>query len=146
MPTTNRLAAAICLAILGAVIAELVKPLMPEGTGFGHFTLTSAGIGVVVGWFILGPRVGGTYVNAINSGITSVVILVVVGLFTFGANEMLRQALRHRFDDPMVAIKSILEEAIDYAQYLLDVKVIATLVVGAIVSGIVTEFSYRRWR
>ena len=49
MPTANSLVAAICLAILGAVVAELVKPQMPEGMDFGYFTLTSAGLGLLVG-------------------------------------------------------------------------------------------------
>ncbi|MEQ9693187.1 TrgA family protein [Shimia sp. SDUM112013] len=146
MPTTNRLVAAICLAILGAVVAELIKPLMPEGTGFGKFTWVCAGLGVLVGWFTLGPRAGGSYTNAINNGVTSVVMFVLIGLFTFGAIEMLTQALRHRFDDPMVALKAILEEAIDYGQYLLDWRVATTLVIGAVVSGLLTEFTYRRWR
>ena len=54
MPTANNLVAALCLAFLGAILAELVKPQMPEGYDFGYFTLVSAALGLVVGWKVMG--------------------------------------------------------------------------------------------
>jgi len=146
MPTANRLVAAICLAIIGAIVAELVKPLMPEGAYFGPFTYVSAAIGFCVGWVNLGPRAGGGTAVAINNGLTSVIVLVVVGLLGFGSREMLRQALRHRYTEPMEALRGVLEIAMGYGSYLLDIKIIAVLIIGGIVSGLATETAFRRWR
>lgn len=146
MPTGSKLIAAICLAILGAIVAEMVKPLMPESTNFGYFTVISAILGLVVGWLHLGARAGGTITDGINNGITAAVLLVLLGLFVFGTYEMIDQALRHRYTTMVEALRGILEIGVDYGQYLLNVNIIATLVIGAIVSGYVTEYAYRHWR
>ena len=146
MPTGSKLVAAICLAILGAIVAEMVKPLMSEGINFGHFTYVTAVLGMVVGWFHLGKHAGGSLTDAINNGITSVVILILFALFAFGSYEMIDQSLRHRYSTLMEALRGILEIGMEYGQYLLDVEIVATLFVGAIVSGLVTEYANRRWR
>ncbi|SHK24212.1 hypothetical protein SAMN05444000_12334 [Shimia gijangensis] len=146
MPTGSRLVAAICLAILSAIIAEMVKPLMPEATVFGKFTYVTAFLGLIVGWTHLGARAGGSVVDGVNNGITAVALLVVFALLVFGSYEMVDQALRHRYSNLLQALRGILAIGVDYGQYLLDVEIIVTLVVGAVVSGLITEFAYRRWR
>ena len=49
MPTAARLVAAILLAILGWVLSDIVRPLMPEGTSFGWFNYVNSFIGLCVG-------------------------------------------------------------------------------------------------
>ncbi len=144
MPTANQLVAALCLAILGAVVAELIKPQMPEGMDFGHFTLVAAALGLVTGWRTIGRKAGRGM--AINNGITGVILLVVNGLLVFGATEMLYRALDRRYADPIEALEQIVAIALEYALYLTDPKVIGVLVAGAFISGPLTEFAYRRWR
>ena len=146
MPTGSKLIGAICLAILAALVAEMVKPLFPEGTPFGYFTYVSFGLGLIVGWKSLGTRAGKGTTEAINNGITSVVVLVFFALFVFGSYEMLMQALGRRYTEPMEALRGILEIGMFYGSYLLNVQIIATLVVGAVISGLVTEYAYRHWR
>ena len=146
MPTANNLVAALSLAILGAVVSELIKPQMPEGFNFGHFTLISAALGLWVGWKIMGPRAGKGTTMAINNGVTGVITLVIAGLLLFGAIEMLDRSLNRRYQDPITAIQDIVSLSADYSVTLLDPKVITALVVGAVLSGLITEFAYRRWR
>ncbi|MEP2530434.1 TrgA family protein [Shimia sp.] len=146
MPTANNLVAAFCLAIIGAVVSELIKPQMPEGYDFGHFTLISAALGLAVGWKIMGPRAGKGLPMSVNNGVTGVLTLMIVGLLFFGAAEMLHRAMMRFYDEPIEAIQQIVAIAMEYSVYFLDVSVIVTLVVGAIVSGICTEIAYRRWR
>jgi len=146
MPTGSKLVAALCLGILGAIVSEMVKPLMPDSTAFGYFTYVSFLLGVIVGWRFLGARAGAGTVNAINNGITGVVILVFFALFVYGSYEMLDQSLRHRYSAPMEAMRGILEIGMGYGQYLLNVGVIVTLCVGAVLSGLITEFAFRHWR
>ncbi len=146
MPTGSKLAAALCLGILAVIVSEMVKPLMPESTVFGYFTFVSFLLGAIVGWRYLGRRAGAGTVNAINNGITGVVILVFFALFVYGSYEMLDQSLRHRYREPMEALRGILEIGMGYGLYLLNVSVIATLCVGAVLSGLITEYAYRHWR
>ncbi|WP_299356142.1 TrgA family protein [uncultured Shimia sp.] len=147
MPTGSKLIGALCLGILGAVIAEMVKPLFPEGTGFGYFTYVSFAVGLFVGWKFLGARAAGRgLTEAINNGLTSVIVQVFLALFVFGSYEMIIQALGHRYSEPMEALRGILELGMFYGAFLLNAQVIMTLVVGAIVSGIITDFAYRHWR
>lgn len=146
MPTGSKLVAALCLGILGAIVAEMVKPLMPESTNFGYFTYVSFALGLIVGWRSLGAKAGTGTADAISNGLTSVFVLIVFALFVFGSYEMVDQALRHRYSEPMEALRGIIEIGLGYGQYLLNVGVIATLFVGAVLSGLITEFAYRHWR
>lgn len=146
MPTGSKLVAAICLAILGAIVAEMVKPLMPEATNFGYFTPVSAVLGAIVGWVHLGARAGKSLTDAVNNGITAVVLLVLFGLFVFGSYEMILNALDHSYNTMMQALRGILAIGVDYGQYLVNLRVIITLVVGAVFSGLITEYASRRWR
>jgi len=58
MPTAARLMAALCLAVVGYVVSDMVVPLMPENTDFGRFHYVNAVLGALVGWLIMGPRGG----------------------------------------------------------------------------------------
>ena len=58
MPTAARLMAALCLAVVGLVVSEMVKPLMPESTDFGYFVQVNIVLGLGVGWFVMGRRAG----------------------------------------------------------------------------------------
>ncbi|PSL17250.1 TrgA family protein [Shimia abyssi] len=146
MLTANKLVAALSLAILGAMVAELIKPSFPEGFDAGNFTILSAGLGLIVGWRVLGRRAGRGTAMALNNGITGVVAFVAVGLLFFGAEEMLDRALNRRYEDPIVAIQQIVEIAMEYSFYLLDPPVLIALGVGAILSGLAAEYAFHRWR
>ncbi len=143
MTTSNKLIAAICLAALGALVAELVKPQLPEGSDPGHMTLVSAAIGIVVGWRVMGRRAGRS--GPIELGLVGVGSLVFWGLMVFGLIEMLRLALRRRFDEPIEALEAMVQHAVQYGIYLTHPNVIVTLVVGVVVSGYVTSYAQRRW-
>ncbi len=143
MTTSNKLIAAICLAFIGGMVAEFVKPQMPEGSNPGHMTLIAAAVGLVVGWRVMGRRAGRS--GSIELGMVGVFWLVFWGLATFGTIEMLRLALRRRFDEPVEALETLVTIALDYGLYLSATPILITLAVGVVVSGYVTNFAYRRW-
>ncbi|MDA5555853.1 TrgA family protein [Shimia sp. MMG029] len=143
MTTSNKLIAAICLAFIGGLVAEFVKPQMPEGSDPGHMTLISAVVGILVGWRIMGRRAG--RVGSLELGILGVFWLVFWGLALFGLIEMLRLALRRHFDEPVEAMEAVVTIALDYGLYLSATPILITLVIGAIVSGYLTNFAHRRW-
>ncbi|TCL09517.1 hypothetical protein BXY66_1567 [Shimia isoporae] len=143
MPTANNLVAAICLAFLGAIVAELVKPQLPEGFDPGYMTLVSAGVGMFVGWKIVGPKA--VRAGPVNNGITGVIILVVVGLLVFGGYEMLQRAMKRYYTEPVEALEQIVAIGLEYGLYLAHPVVLVVLAVGGLISGFLIDYAYRRW-
>lgn len=146
MPNAARLVAAITLALLAFILSGLIMPLMPEGTGFGYFTHINMLLGVVVGWIVVGKRAGRGWTAAVNNGLTGIAALVFWGLFVQGAYEMMRQAMRNRFDGPFEAVLAIFEIGAEYALTLLAPSLIAAALIGGVLSGLATEYAWRRWR
>lgn len=146
MPTAARVVAAILLAILGFVASEQIKTLMPEGTGFGWFSVVNAGIGLLCGWWVLGSRAGRGWIAAINNGITGMAALVFWGLFVQGANQMVEDSLKRRFSDPLEAVAAVFENILKYGQVMLDTNLIFLLLLGAVIAGWLTEMAARNWR
>ncbi|WP_270730183.1 TrgA family protein [Shimia sp. Alg240-R146] len=143
MPTANKLVAALCLAIIGALGAELVKPQLPEGFNPGAMTLVAAAVGLCVGWVIMGPKAHRA--GPINNGITGIVALVFVELLVFGSYEMLQRALKRHYTEPIEAIEQIVAISIEYGAYLTHPVILVMFAIGAFVSGFLTDYARRRW-
>lgn len=147
MTTAARLVAAFCLAGLAFVASEYIMlRLMPSTTVFGYFLWVNVALGFVIGWRTLGIRVGRGMANGISVGITATAVLVFWGIAAQAINEMLRLAMRHRYDGPMEAFVAIFQLFLDFGAHLLDGGFIALMVVGAVISGALTELAARSWR
>lgn len=146
MPTAPRLVAAIVLSFVGYIVSALIIPLLPEGTNPGYFVYVNAALGLVIGWQSVGTRVGRGWTAAINAGLTGGVLLTVVGLAIQGANEMVRLAMKNRYDGPIEAIAAVFEIAIEFSLIMIDVQVLTALIVGCILSGLCAEIAGRLWR
>jgi len=146
MPDAARLIAATCLALLAFIVSGQVVPLMPEGTDFGYFMWINMGLGVAVGWKFMGPRAGRGTTAAITNGITGIAVLVFWALFVQGCAEMIKLAMRHRYDGPFEAIIAIFEIGAEYALIIMVPQILITFLVGGILSGLATEFAWRNWR
>ncbi len=145
MPTAAKMAAAFCLAGVAFYASQVFRPLMPPHTDFGYFDIVNVVLGLLCGWFIIGKRVGNTYVESFSAGLTGVAALVAWALFFQSFNEMLKLALQRRYDGPVEGLVAIFEIGVDFGQYLLDAKLIGVLIVGGIVTGVVAEWTSRRW-
>jgi hypothetical protein len=147
MPDAARLVAALCLAVLGYAVSEMIKPLMEEGRNFGWFSFINAGIGAVMGWTWVGRHAGKEGITpAINNGLTGVALLVFWGLFVQGCYEMVRLAMRNRYDGPFEAIIAIFDIGYEYSLILVNGPIIAVLLVGSVLTGLLTEYAWRTWR
>ncbi len=146
MPNAARLVAAVCLALLAFIISGQIMPRMPEGTGFGYFTHVNVALGVLCGWIIMGKRAGRGFTPGVNNGLTGMASLIFWGLFVQGTYEMVRQAMRNRFDGPFEALLAIFEIGLDYAKVLIAPNIILTALIGGVLAGLATEFAWRRWR
>lgn len=147
MPDAARLVAALCLVLIAFIVSGQVMPLMPEGIDFGYFTYVNMAIGWLTGWIVMGKRAGRGTVWAINNGLTGVAAMVAWALFVQGGYEMVRLAMRNRFDGPFEALMAIFEIGLDYGMVVLSApNILITLLVGAVLAGLATEFAKGRWR
>lgn len=145
MPTAAKLVAAIAFAVIAWAAAEAYKPQMPPETQFGVFSLVCAAFGLFIGWTVMGPRVGRGASNAIGAGITTSVALCIVCLFAFSAREMVLRSMNRRYDGPLEATVGTFEIAFDYGLKLFDLKVVAVLLIGGVLAGLLAEATNRRW-
>lgn len=146
MPDAAKLVAALGMALLAFIVSGLIMPLFEEDTNFGWFTTVNAVLGLVVGWLVIGSRAGRGIVSAINVGLTGPVVLVFWGLFVQSCNEMVRIAMKNRYDGPFEALVSIFEIGAEWALLMSTVTIWATLLVGGILVGLATEYAWRTWR
>lgn len=146
MPNAAKLFAALSLALLALVVSALILPLLPDGTNFEKFTLVNVAIGALTGWHVMGKRAGQGVTLAINNGLTGMAVMVFWGLFVQGCNEMVRLAMRNRYDGPFDAIKAVFEIGYEYALVIMVPSVVLTLLAGGIVAGFVANYAKKRWR
>ena len=146
MLTAPRLVAALSLACVGVVGSELIKPLMIEGTQFGYFTVVNAGLGALVGWVVIGSRIGRGLAAAVSYGLTATAALIFWGLFTQSVNEMLRLALRRRYKEPVEALTDTFRIGLEYAVTIATPQVLGTLFLGGVLAAVLAEISSRYWR
>ncbi|MGJ8627866.1 MAG: TrgA family protein [Sulfitobacter sp.] len=146
MPTAARLVAAICLAIVAYVVSGMIMPLMPESTDFGYFVPVNIVLGLLAGWIIMGPRVGRGTTAAINNGLTGVFVLMLWGIGVQACNEMVRLAMKKRYDGAIEAVVAIFQIGAEFGVMIATVPIGLFLLVAAVVSGLVTEAAGKRWR
>ena len=146
MFTAPRLVAAVLLAGVGFVASDLIRPLMPEGTQFGWFNYVNAVLGAIMGWVVIGKRVGRGVSAAVGNGVTGAAALIFWGLFTQSVNEMLRLSLRRRYDGPVEALTDMLRIGAEWALTIATVPVMGTIFIGGIVAAVLAEVSARHWR
>jgi hypothetical protein len=146
MPTAAKAIAALCLAVLGYFASELVKTLLPEITNFGNFSLVNAVLGALVGWIVVGSRAGRGTKDAIANGLTGVAALLFWALFLHASYEMFQLSLKRRFDGPVEAFAAIFEITIEYGTILINPMMVTVLVLGAFITGYLSETAARTWR
>ena len=144
MPTAAKAIAALCLAALGYLSSELVKTLLPEITNFGRFSEFNALLGLLIGWVVVGRRAGRGTKDAVANGLTGVVALIFWSLFLFSGYEMIQLSLDRRFDGPIEAFAAIFEIGIEYGSILVNPMMIIVFLMGALITGYLSEFVARR--
>lgn len=146
MPTAAKLFAGFAFAILAFFTAEIFKPHMPAGTQFGNFSFVSMLIGLVAGWRVMGPEAGRGNWAAVNSGIKSSAVMIGLALLIFSTYEMLVQAFKPAYNGPMEAVVAIFDIGVGYLATLAVWDVLAVLIVGGALAGLLSEWAARRWK
>ncbi|MBM1309050.1 TrgA family protein [Sulfitobacter mediterraneus] len=146
MPTAAKLTAAICLAAVGYILSLMVMPLMPESTDFGYFVQLNAVLGLFVGWLVMGRRAGRGTTAAINNGLTGVFVLMLWGVGVQAINEMIRLAMRNRYDGPFEAMVAVFQIGAEFAVIVITVPIVIVAVIASIISGLLVEFAHKHGR
>jgi hypothetical protein len=146
MPTGAKAMAAISFAVVGWITANAYVPNMPEAGQVGLFRELSALLGAIVGWRVMGNAVGKGYVRAVGSGWKTMIVLVFFALLLFGIYEMLELSVQMRYEGPLEAILDVFQRMMERSIPLLSTGVIAAILIGGGVAGILTENAGRRWR
>lgn len=94
----------------------------------------------------MGKRAGFGIVPAINNGITGVVSLFLLAVAVQSINEMLRLAMRHRYDGAFDAVLSVIPLGLDYTVLISTVPFWGTAIIGGALSGLIVEAVWQRWR
>ncbi|KZY42167.1 hypothetical protein A3731_11520 [Roseovarius sp. HI0049] len=144
MPTVGKLISAIGLAALGWQATQTVKAIWPIEESFGHFSLFTALLGLLVGWWVMGRRIGRGYMAALGAGLTGLGAYLFWEFLLLSFYEMIQRSLNLRYDGPVEAITGMFEIAFEYAQNIYYWPLIGFLVVGAMVVALVAEFVTRR--
>ncbi|MEX0310724.1 MAG: TrgA family protein [Tateyamaria sp.] len=146
MPDAAKLVAAVCMAVLGFVVSYMIMPLFEEDTNFGWFVHVNVVVGFLVGWLVIGRRAGRGWTSAINVGLTGPVVLVFWGLFIQACNEMVRIAMKNRYDGAFEALVDVFQIGAEWAILMTTVPIWATLLIGGVITGMLTEYAWRTWR
>ena len=145
MPTGGKLAGAILFGLFGWYLAGVMGPLFPESKPPDYLIPLGAALGVVLGWRMCGKRAGRGYQNVPAIGLTFAAAQVFWTCFIIGVVEMLDNAMRGRFDGPTEAALSVFNELVGVAVYFADVNFLTTLVIGALIAALVTEYAGQRF-
>jgi len=146
MPTMPKLFAAVLVAILGYVVADLVAGHLPPEVAYGKLGPMSVVFGILVGWRFLGKRAGLGVRSGVGLGLTAAVALVASVLIFFAGVEMIRRSLRKAYGgNPFEALQDMMQIAIDYTVHLAYGDVIGAIVVGGMIVGVMVELVARRW-
>ncbi|SFR38607.1 hypothetical protein SAMN04488005_1256 [Yoonia tamlensis] len=145
MPTAGRLTGAVIYALFGWYIAGIAVPYFPESHAPDFLIPVCAGLGVFYGWRICGTNAGKGYNAATGQGLTMAFLFSVSILYIIGFTRMITRAMRMDYDGPVEAIMASFTETFRVALYFLDVRMIASVVIGAVIGAWITEFVARRY-
>jgi len=145
MPTAPKLIAGIYFLILAWFCADLVVPLLPEGTQTPWLHETMAVIGAICGWIMSGSRAGDGTHAGFGYGLTTVAMIVFWGVLVFSGNEMLKLSMKRRYDGAVEALQAMVSIGLEYLVLIGIPSIVGALVVGGLFGGWLTEWVAKRW-
>jgi len=145
MPTAARLTAALVLVLAGLSAVYFVLPLLPESQPRDMLYPVTLGLALLSGWLFIGPRAGQGVIAAAFNGLTGGFIWTFCTLFAFGIARMWRLAFKKQYDDPFEAVLAAFEETVLYGQYVLELNVLLSVIIGSLLAGILAELADKRF-
>ena len=148
MPTASKLFAAIVFAGVAYLAADLYALKLTSGRPPGYLREVSALIGLVCGWWIMGPLggAGRGRIEAMGTGIRTSFTIVVFVLLTFAIHDMLLRSVKGRYDSPMDAVLGIFELCLVLVKPVFSADIIGVLLLGGLIGGAVSHWAGRNFK
>ena len=146
MPTAAKLVAFVLFGAFAWYVSQLVMGLMQEGTQPPLYAEGNAVIGAVLGWVVAGSRARGPWLAAVSYGLTATLAILFWWLFLRAFYDMIVAAMRGLYgSDPTLAVVDVFRLMMEHAQLMANSTVVTTLIAGAVICGLVTEWFGRRF-
>ena len=147
MPTAAKFIGAVAFAIVGLLAALAYIPHLPEGEGTdtGWFPEITAAVGFLIGWRTVGAQARRGYSDAVSLGLRASLLVVFWALLGFSIYFMIRNSTKMQYGNAGDAVLAVPIIMLQYGKLLWAQNVLATLIIGGVIGGAVTEFTGRRW-
>ena len=150
MPTGAKLMSAVFYGFLAYVGSHIVYGIFEAEAGYelrwGRFAEINLLIGVFVGWFVQGIRVGDTYNYAIQGGILSALSVVFWCTLLWSFLEMIGESMKLVYRGATEALVDVFRIAIDHSLTFATPTFIMTMFIGGMIGGYLAEWTSRRVR
>lgn len=152
MPTAAKLVAGICFAAVFAAASYVGSPLFAEKsvTFPRYFMATNVIVAFLAGWRVLGVRASRRDSNVVAAGLSHGLTTLAVGvfwvLFIHGGVRMIENSMRMRYEGVPEAVVDVFNRMAEFGLILAAPDVLAILLLGAMVSGVIAMFTGAKWR
>jgi len=147
MPSVTRLFPAIFLALAAWMAADIYVTYLPENSVVGKFRELCAATGLIVGWVVVGKRIGAGYRRSVEAGLLGSTLILFWTVIGFSIEEMLSRALDRRYKQGLgQAIEDLFKIIVDFAVSTFKPDIIGALVIGAVVAGLIGQWASARWK
>ena len=146
MPTASRLIAAIFMAGTGIILALELRGMRDSLRFYPYFIEYNAFLGAIIGWKMVGPRVGYGWARAAATGISAGFVTMMLVVFSLAFREMLNRAFRKFYDHALEALLATVKIGITDLLAISATAMILPVLMGAVLSGLGAEAAERRWR
>jgi len=143
--TSGKAAAGVGFAATAYIATNFYQMLLPEVQQGRWISPIAAVMGFIIGWRLMGNQVGTDLKSAARIGLGTSVWMFIWAVVLFASAEMVNRAMQRRTPDPGEAIGKVFEIIVDFTTTAMDFKVVATLVIGGMVAGVLAELANRRW-
>ena len=153
MPTPAKLVAALLMAAVGWLTCEmLVRYALPEGVKVGYLREIVAGIGLVVGWRMLGRQATGVrgrgdkLMNGLTMGLAGALVVAALSVTLHGFYAMIVESMGLAYDSPGEAFSAMVGFVWQDLVTMANPHVLATLFGGGALAGLLAGVAGRVWR
>ncbi len=143
MTTGPKLVAALLLAGLAWFATGLVIGELPDGTPAGLLPHVNTLIGFVVGWRVLGPHAAAGLGTVFSFGLTSSFALTFWCILVWAGYEMMERAWKRAYETPIEALQGMADLMVEYTRVIVTPEIITTLVLGGIMTALISKASSR---
>lgn len=145
MPTGSKLVGAVTYAGIGALAAYQGVPTLPDEYVPGYLVPLSAGVGVWLGWSLIGKSKLGNFASSITQSVVTLGCMAVVTLLAISCWDMIERSMRLRYDGPGEAVLDVANLFVDYGSLMFVQPVMQVLGIGALVGAVFVRMAGKRW-